>query len=97
MSSAALAFLVLTVGELPKAEAVKIEEVVRVPSYCEGIVFDHAGNGYISHGKFVTKIAPDGKKSQWLDSGGAPHGAQNPPPPHPPGLPRPPPRPSPHP
>src|SRR5262249_31953330 len=28
-------------------------------------------------GKFVTKIAPDGKKSQWLDSGGAPNGHKN--------------------
>jgi gluconolactonase len=75
MTPASLAFLVLTVaGELPAADAVKIEEVARVPSYCEGIVFDHAGNGYVSHGKFVTQVSPDGKKSQWLDSGGAPNG-----------------------
>ena len=75
MSATSLAFLVLAaVGELPAADAIKIEEVARVPSYCEGIVFDHAGNGYVSHGKFVTKVAPDGKKSQWLDSGGAPNG-----------------------
>ncbi len=76
MSPVALALLSLATcpAELPKADAVKIEEVVRVPSYCEGIVFDHAGNGYVSHGKFVTKVTPDGKKSQWLDSGGAPNG-----------------------
>jgi gluconolactonase len=75
MTPASFAFLVLTVaGELPAADAVKIEEVARVPSYCEGIVFDHAGNGYVSHGKFVTKVTPNGKKSQWLDSGGAPNG-----------------------
>jgi gluconolactonase len=75
MSNTSLAFVLLfQVGELPKAEDVKIEEVVRVPSYCEGIVFDHAGNGYVSHGKFVTKVSSDGKKSQWLDSGGAPNG-----------------------
>lgn len=75
MNSASLTFLLLvSVGELPKADAVKIEEIVRVPSYCEGIVFDHEGNGYISHGKFVTKVTADGKKSQWLDSGGAPNG-----------------------
>jgi gluconolactonase len=75
MTPASFAFLVLTVaGELPAVDAVKIEEVARVPSYCEGIVFDHAGNGYVSHGKFVTRVAPDGKKSQWLDSGGAPNG-----------------------
>ncbi len=75
MNSATLTFLLLaSVGELPKVDVVKIEEIVRVPSYCEGIVFDHAGNGYVSHGKFVTKVTPDGKKSQWLDSGGAPNG-----------------------
>jgi gluconolactonase len=75
MNSTTLAFLALAcVGELPKAESVKIEEVVRVPSYCEGIVFDRDGNGYVSHGKFVSKITPDGKKSQWLDSGGSPNG-----------------------
>ena len=75
MTPTALTFLLLSVpGELPAADAVKIEEVVRVPSYCEGIVFDHAGNGYVSHGKFVTQVTPDGKKSQWLDSGGAPNG-----------------------
>ncbi len=75
MNSTSLAFLLVAcVGEPPKAEDVKIEEVVRVPSYCEGIVFDRAGNGYVSHGKFVTKVTPDGKKSQWLDSGGAPNG-----------------------
>lgn len=75
MITTSLAFLVLTVAaDLPAADAVKIEEVVRVPSYCEGIVFDHAGDGYISHGKFVTKVTPDGKKAQWLDTGGAPNG-----------------------
>jgi gluconolactonase len=75
MSATSLAYLVLSVvGELPTTESVKIEEVARVPSYCEGIVFDRDGNGYVSHGKFVTKVTPDGKKSQWLDSGGAPNG-----------------------
>lgn len=75
MNPVSLVFLIgVTLGELPKADAIKIEEIVRVPSYCEGIVFDHAGNGYVSHGKFVTKVTPEGKKSQWLDSGGAPNG-----------------------
>lgn len=69
-----LTLLASGVTALPNADAVKITEIVRVPSYCEGIVFDHAGNGYVSHGKYVTKVTPDGKKSQWLDSGGAPNG-----------------------
>lgn len=75
MTPTALSFLLLVCpGELPAADSVKIEEVARVASYCEGIVFDRAGNGYVSHGKFVTKVAPDGKTSRWLDSGGAPNG-----------------------
>lgn len=74
MTPASLAFLVLTIAELPPADGVKIEEVARVPSYCEGIVFDHAGNGYVSHGKYVTRVSPDGKTSRWLDTGGAPNG-----------------------
>jgi gluconolactonase len=75
MNATSFTFLLLVCpGDLPKAEDVKIEEIARVPSYCEGIVFDHAGNAYVSHGRFVTKVTPDGKKSQWLDSGGAPNG-----------------------
>lgn len=61
-------------GDLPKESAVKVVEICRVPSYCEGVVFDHAGNAYISHGKFVTKVSPEGKKSEWLNTGGAPNG-----------------------
>ena len=75
MFSLSLPLLLLAAGpELPKAEDVKIVEVCRVPNYCEGIVFDHDGNGYVSHGKFITKVTPDGKKSTWADTGGAPNG-----------------------
>jgi gluconolactonase len=76
MTPSALSLFLVAAGpaELPNADAVKIEEVARVPSYCEGIVFDKAGNGYVSHGQCVTKVAPDGKTSRWLDSGGAPNG-----------------------
>lgn len=76
MNSIPLSLLVLAVGpgELPKEAAVQIVEVARVPSYCEGIVFDRAGVGYVSHGKFVTQVTTTGKTAQWLDSGGAPNG-----------------------
>lgn len=72
--SVSAALLLTQPGELPREDEVKVVEIMRVPSYCEGVVFDHAGNAYISHGKFVTKVTPDGKKSQWLDTGGAPNG-----------------------
>jgi len=60
-------------GQLPANGAVKPVKLFEVPNYCEGIVFDHAGNGYISHGKVVTKFTPDGKRSIWTVTG-APNG-----------------------
>lgn len=54
---------------LPLEKDVKPVEVVRVPSYSEGIVFDREGNGYISHGKFISKVTPDGKASIWAETG----------------------------
>ena len=58
---------------LPREKEVKPVEVVRVPDFCEGIVFDHDGDAYISHGKFISRIRPDGKASVWAE-GGAPNG-----------------------
>ena len=55
--------------DLPAEKNVNPVEVVRVPSYCEGIVFDQQGNAYISHGKFITRVSPDGKASNWAETG----------------------------
>lgn len=44
-------------------------EVARVPSFCEGIVFDAEGNAYISHGKFITRITPQGGAGIWAEAG----------------------------
>jgi gluconolactonase len=63
----------LLVGDLPPAEKVRAVKLFEVPHYCEGIVFDHAGNGYISHGKVITKFTPDLKTSTWAETG-APNG-----------------------
>lgn len=62
--------LLHVLGELPAEANVQVVEVARVPSYCEGIVFDHAGNAYISHGKYITKVTPEGKTSIWAETGG---------------------------
>jgi gluconolactonase len=67
------ALLPALAGELPPADAVKPAEVVRVPEYSEGIVFDHHGNAYISHGKVITRISPDLKIRKWAETG-APNG-----------------------
>src|SRR5262249_44691569 len=61
-------------GSLPADKDVKPVKVVEVPSYCEGIVFDHDGNAYISHGDSITRVTPDGKASVWAKTGGAPNG-----------------------
>ena len=53
-----------------KTETVKLFEV---PSYCEGVVFDHEGNGYVSWSKSITKFSLDGKHSVWAETG-APNG-----------------------
>ncbi|MBC7853228.1 MAG: SMP-30/gluconolactonase/LRE family protein [Pirellulaceae bacterium] len=59
--------------ELPAADKAKTVEVFRVPAYCEGVVFDHAGNGYVSWDKSITKFSLDGKNSVWAETG-APNG-----------------------
>ena len=32
-----------------------------MPHYCEGVVFDHDGQGYISEGETIVQFSPDGK------------------------------------
>jgi|GEM_PF-554747 len=59
-----------------KFQAVKMFEVDR---YCEGVVFDHEGKGYISHNKSITWFTDDGKHDTWMTATtdkatGAPNG-----------------------
>lgn len=64
----------LAAVELPDAEAVQAQQIVRVPVYTEGIVFDHAGNAYISSGKIIYRLQFDGpgkaKAEKWAEPGG---------------------------
>lgn len=66
----AIAFLIalLAAGDAKSVEPVQL---FTVPEFCEGVVFDKDGNGYISHGKFVTKFSLDGKHEIWAETGGA--------------------------
>lgn len=59
--------------ELPAPDKAKTVEMFRVPNYCEGVCFDHDGNGYISWGKSITKFSLDGKNAVWVETG-APNG-----------------------
>lgn len=60
-------------AELPDPADVKIAKVFEVPEYCEGVVFDQAGHGYISHGKSITRFTHDGEHAIWAATG-APNG-----------------------
>src|SRR3954469_718559 len=56
-------------ADLPPNDAVKPVEVVRTGDYSEGVVVDHDGNLYFSHGKAITKVALDGKSEVWAETG----------------------------
>jgi gluconolactonase len=62
-----------TAQELPTPDKAKTVELFKVPNYCEGVCFDHEGNGYISWAKSITKFSLDGKNAVWAETG-APNG-----------------------
>lgn len=67
-------FIFLLTIDLPSENSVKLTKVVEVPGYCEGIVFDYAGNAYISdtqNGEIYR--VTDGKATVWAKTG-APNG-----------------------
>lgn len=55
------------IQELPRAEQVQAIKVAEVPTYCEGVVADRAGNLYFSvcGTGDVMKLAHDGALSKW--------------------------------
>ncbi len=65
--------LFLVTASLSQAGAPEAVQLFTVPRYCEGVVFDHEGNGYISWGKTITKFSLDGKNAVWAETG-APNG-----------------------
>jgi gluconolactonase len=48
-------------------------EVARFRSHAEGIAFDSSGYAYISHGRFISRVSLDGKRTIWAETG-APNG-----------------------
>lgn len=48
-------------------------KLFEVPSYCEGVVFDHEGRGYVSWKDSITRFTLDGKHKVWAVTG-APNG-----------------------
>src|SRR5882762_6816961 len=44
-------------------------EVARFRSFAEGIVFVPSGHAYVSHGRVISRVSPDGTKSIWAETG----------------------------
>ena len=73
MFAAAFIILPISAAELPKADAVKTVMLFKVPAYCEGVVFDREGNGYISWDKTIEEFSLDGKHHSWARPGANGH------------------------
>jgi gluconolactonase len=73
-----LAFLGMPLGalvaaDLPPASSITPVKILEVDNYCEGVVFDAGGRGYLSHGKFLVQFTLDGQQKVWAETG-APNG-----------------------
>jgi sugar lactone lactonase YvrE/enterochelin esterase-like enzyme len=73
LSAVALTAFAGRAAELPGADQVTAQPQFTVPNYCEGVVFDHSGNGYISWGRTITTFIPGGRHRPWAVTG-APNG-----------------------
>jgi gluconolactonase len=60
-------------AELPDDATAKTVQLFTVSHYCEGVVFDHDGNGYVSYHDAIEKFTLDGKHHVWARTG-APNG-----------------------
>ncbi len=60
-------------ADLPPSEQVRPVKLLDVDNYCEGVVFDSDGLGYLSHGKVIVQFTLDGKGAVWAETG-APNG-----------------------
>ena len=59
----------LTAADLPDDQKVQPTKLLEVDHYCEGVVFDHAGRGYVSEDKQIVQFTLDGKSSVWAETG----------------------------
>ena len=44
-------------------------KLLEVGHYCEGVVFDAQGRGYLSHGEVIEQFTADGKSQVWAETG----------------------------
>jgi gluconolactonase len=64
-----MAISVASGADLPPADSITPVEVLRTGDYSEGVVVDHEGNLYFSHGAIITKLTPAGNASTWAETG----------------------------
>lgn len=70
---AASSAMLLHAQTLPANDAVHAIQLLEVDNYCEGVVFDHEGKGYISWKDTVTRFELDGSHAAFIKTG-APNG-----------------------
>ncbi len=58
-----------TAADLPDAATIEAVPLFEVDNYCEGVVFDRRGRGYVSHGKVIEQFTLDGKHKVWAETG----------------------------
>ena len=56
-------------AELPDPAKVQPVEMFTVPHYCEGVVFDGQGHGYLSEGAKIVQFTLDGQQRDWAETG----------------------------
>lgn len=64
-----LSFLSIDVMELPSEREVKPVLTFRLPTSCDGLVFDQFGNGYVSQGRSITMVPTKGQPRMWATTG----------------------------
>jgi gluconolactonase len=60
-------------ADLPASGDVTAKKLLEVDHYCEGVVFDAEGRGYLSEGSQIVQFTLDGQKKVWAETG-APNG-----------------------
>lgn len=55
--------------KLPDSGAVRPVKILEQGDYSEGVVLDHQGRLYFSHGKVITVVTPDGEHRIWAETG----------------------------
>ena len=56
-------------AELPASSSVTPVKLLEVGHYCEGVVFDAQGQGYVSHGEVIEQFTLNGDAKVWAKTG----------------------------